>query len=545
MADEAPAKTGDTTPKAAFNAAASRIRTRFEEVLAHKMGDERARGVVEKLEQMQIPLPDSGNQFLTGHTGYLMFSNTHGVVIRIETEDTAYKSGTMRINDSAWMLRPIAVVRSQDVLIEVCPGVHYENSDAESRKLYWKMWGDGYHYWDERLDNAGRLPFKSPEFPDGVTVVIDRLSATELSVGLAPIMRALSVAVGMQTRSPLNDPAPKKGDIMAEFRQMMHEVTRWTKRVNPEFKVGVNDPQEILYGDLRRAFLDAWPQREQAPDPEKMAEFWRMVKQHKEDGKLVAGWNEAKEYQYKTSDAKNSADNYEKAMPEPGTIADAILLRDEVKGVMASYVSQGVHRTQKLPDNPQPVAFIEVRTTVEGGNDIVARLNIKGDTVPRDAADRLGLKDISEYYKMPYGLTEADVAGYVQLLDHQIVRGQITEQARIINMNRVWNALEERNPELQGLPLDRAHAGLLGQVITSVAQGYARADIAYGLQKQRDPAHEKELQDISREFGITLLWTPAPETAASIRKQMDEKIGHVLGVEPGGNAKLSAAKLIN
>ena len=231
------------------------------------------------------------------------------------------------------------------------PGIHLEKDDVESRKLYWRLWRDGYSYWDERIDNAGRLPFKSPKFPNGVTVSVDRLSANKLLIGIAPIMRALNLAFGTYNpfnyRSPLEAPKATGMNILAEFREMGRELTQKMIGRRP-FKPGVDDPQEILYGELNRAFQDAWPDGQDFPDAAKMKVFWEKVQQAKDEGKLVAGWNEVDPQKnvYKTSSAVSHAEHYEKVGAVIGDIEAATSLRDHVFRTLEEFSAYGIQRSE-------------------------------------------------------------------------------------------------------------------------------------------------------------------------------------------------------
>lgn len=328
--------------------AATRAPTALEERLQGRYGVDAARDIVTALNHLQIPLPEKSDAVLYGNAGLMLFSEVHGVIIRIETDKKWSYGNSVYVNDSPWMLQPLGAIQAGGLNIEIMPGVHAEKSDAESRKLYWKLWGEGYHYWDERIDNAGRLP-ATPEFPDGATVIVDRLSARKLSDSTAPVKRALKILEGeggsRSFRSPLTDPVIVLNDVRAEFSALVHELTGqgppksiagiklpapddWPPDVQfaplqspfvealkiaierlTQDKIsgekhspyaGMKDPQEVLYGPLRACFAEAWPQGAEAPDPEKISSFWQQVLAAKNDGLLVNGWEEFSE-----QDARN------------------------------------------------------------------------------------------------------------------------------------------------------------------------------------------------------------------------------------------------
>jgi hypothetical protein len=342
----------------------------FEKALKERFKPATVAEILDTLEKMQIPLPQDEAQFLTSQEGMLIFSNRHGVMLRIEKEwggipdDEGFLIGTaVRANDSAWMLQPLGAVKAGEAVVEIIPGIHYESSDAESRKLYWKMWSDGYTYWDDRVDNIGRLP-KLPG-PD-TAVIVDRLAATPLTSGAEAARRLLEVLKGERNlykyRSPIRvEPSPN-ADLRQEWDQMVEEVLkrrpslegaskydvesyeafrREYKSLWPDGQsapelvtqdmhrivframnlivddmmkggkrsreaLGADDPQEILWGDLKKAF------RKARTDPKKMGAFWAKVLAAKDEGRLVPGWNELQSTDpwNKTNKARQAATAY-------------------------------------------------------------------------------------------------------------------------------------------------------------------------------------------------------------------------------------------
>jgi len=359
----------------------------FADAVRRTFGNDGTDQILETLKKLQIPLPTAENQFVNGHAGIMLFSNKLGVTIRIETkrtyvpDDDGFTRGiAVRADDSAWMLQPIAAVELGKAVVEILPAIHWESRDAESRKLYWKLWSDGYDYWDDRIDNVGRLPDLPGKPGSGVTVVLDRLATQNIGESALAYHRAEEVLKGENNRykyrSPVHvEPSPLS-DLRQEWDQMLEEVKKrkpnleeadqydkegyntfmkelenyWPKEQKaPDFAqprelelamrralsfmshqnakdpvksretLGENDPQEILYGDLRQAFAKAWAKGAKSPDAAKMQAFWRKVRQAKEEGRMVAGWNEPgqlpDEYQYKkTGKALISAQAYDAMM---------------------------------------------------------------------------------------------------------------------------------------------------------------------------------------------------------------------------------------
>lgn len=523
----------------AFNAAALMAeKSYFEERMTRKFGSSTAREIVEKMNDLQIPLPRSSAEFISGTSGALLFSNKYGVVLRIEEEDgTGYNSAN-RANDSIWMLQPLGAVKAGKAHIEICPGVHYENRDVESRKLYWRMWGEGYHLWDERIDNAGRLPFKTPEFPEGVTVSVDRMAAVTLTNAVAPVRRALGVTLGglamgvlhLPVRSPLDDPKTPFSDLVAEIRTMSEEITRRASRAAPQYIPGVNDPQEILYGDLRRSFAAAWPEGADKPSPNRMAAFWRQVEEAREDGKLVAGWNELQNDDgTKTYLARQCAEAFEARPHAIGQIQPDLVLLGVVGHV---YESLAPFSEKIYAGDPRVGRDARQVVTSDGYQDLVMTFPDRQFSPDAQALENLyGVDGVSHYYTHPYGLDAANINGYAQGLLHMEARGMITTEDRAEGLTYMWRNLQRYNPELAGVLPDGADADRLQQAVTGFANAYSPADLKFMLEPANEgyidsPAYAK-LHKAVNDWGVALEWAAAPETLLSINQQLESRFEKV------------------
>lgn len=523
----------------AFNAAALMAeKSYFEERMMRKFGSSTAREIVEKMNDLQIPLPRSSAEFISGTSGALLFSNKYGVVLRIEEEDGAGYNSANRANDSIWMLQPLGAVKAGKAHIEICPGVHYENRDVESRKLYWRMWGEGYHLWDERIDNAGRLPFKTPEFPEGVTVSVDRMAAVTLTNAVAPVRRALGVTLGslamgvlhLPVRSPLDDPKTPFSDLLAEIRTMSEEITRRASRAAPQYIPGVNDPQEILYGDLRRSFAAAWPEGADKPSPNRMAAFWRQVEEAREDGKLVAGWNELQNDDgTKTYLARQCAEAFEARPHAIGQIQPDLVLLGVVGQV---YESLAPFSEKIYAGDPRVGRDARQVVTSDGYQDLVMTFPDRQFSPDAQALENLyGVDGVSHYYTHPYGLDAANINGYAQGLLHMEARGMITTEDRAEGLTYMWRNLQRYNPELAGVLPDGADADRLQQAVTGFANAYSPADLKFMLEPANEgyidsPAYAK-LHKAVNDWGVALEWVAAPETLLSINQQLESRFEKV------------------
>lgn len=236
-----------------FNGAAGSLpRTDFAAYLENTFDAATARDVLGTFARVGLPAPQKEDEFLAGTEGSLLFLNRYGVVIRIEHKDTQNSPSGFssdRIDDSPWVLRPLASIDAGKAVFEICPGTH--TSDDEMEALYLKEMAksDGVNFWDAGAQNIGRIPVSTPLMPQGIHVVIDRGAVNLLSEATNPIRHALAGEFAVQTKAA-------------------HEAV------------------ESFYGGLTRRFGDCWS------GGRPMRDFWNLCAKYAAAGKLVAGWNE-------------------------------------------------------------------------------------------------------------------------------------------------------------------------------------------------------------------------------------------------------------
>jgi len=232
--------------------------TDFARYLQSKFDHETARSVLKAFQQVGLPAPEKYEEFFMGKEGVLVFLNQYGIAIRIETIEKEEKYWLLRVNDSPWILQPVASIPAAKAIIEICPGCtvskgHEPKSGEigeEPEFLKSRLGEEGIDFWDTQIVNTGYLPIATPLFHKGIPVVIDRLAVAKLKEGVSVVKNLLS-----------------KAQKIAEAK----EVTEATKR---------------FYGPLQQLFSEAWT------DAQKMQKFWSLCEKYVQDGKLIAGWNE-------------------------------------------------------------------------------------------------------------------------------------------------------------------------------------------------------------------------------------------------------------
>ncbi len=243
----------------------------FSGYLQQLFGKTSADNVLEVFDRLGLPAPRSGKEFLAGAEGGLVFLNQYGLVIRIEHSDPENgRFGWSRVDDSGWVLRPLAGIEAGHAHVEICPGCNLEQDARKIDYLKKRLEEQRIDFWDRWLVNIGRVPVCTERFPEGMPVVIDRLAVCALTESAEPVAKAL-----------------------AQEAQDAAEV------------------QETLYAPLRAALDEAWPDKEGPADAKKMQTFWKLCAQYVADGKMVAGWNQAEiGVYYKTDIVINVAKTY-------------------------------------------------------------------------------------------------------------------------------------------------------------------------------------------------------------------------------------------
>lgn len=196
--------------------------------------------VMNALKSLKIPLPQNENQFMEGTDGALLFLNAEAVVIRIENKETAMLYDAVRLDDHPLVLQPLAKLDAGAMVIEICAGTKLTGRYADALSIGRALEADGLWFIDQQSENTGLLPVRTPDFPRGVPVVIDRLAVARLDE-----------------------------EISAEKKTLSRQA---------------KEAQKKLYKPLRTAFR-------RAHDKGRMRDFWMACRVAKIEGVLIDGWN--------------------------------------------------------------------------------------------------------------------------------------------------------------------------------------------------------------------------------------------------------------
>ncbi|MBI3440262.1 MAG: hypothetical protein HY052_00375 [Proteobacteria bacterium] len=261
-------------------------KTDFGNYLAEEFGYETAVQVVDVFQKLKLPVPQNSDEFLNGNEGCVVFSNKHGVVLRIEQKWVIEMNwDSDKVPDSPWILKPLASIETDKAKVEICPGCHADGVGKDGAYLYSQLRLQNIDYWDVDIGNFGRLPITSPRFPAGIPVVIDRGAVKKMDKGVLPPQQVKKI---LHTSPPH---LKKKTEVMAADQE-------------------ATEAQEKLYAPLRQAFEAAWPSGQSAPsDVQKMEQFWTLCERFLQDRKLVVGWNDTKGW--KSTVVVETAKHYE------------------------------------------------------------------------------------------------------------------------------------------------------------------------------------------------------------------------------------------
>lgn len=219
---------------------------KFQRLIYEKLGFHTANNISKMFSMLGLPEPSEG-AFLPANDGGLLFLNDYGVVIRFEHRLNSIKKTCFT---HPAILQPLAVLETGNTRIEICPGVKLAKGlkPHEMEYIVNSLAADGLELTDPNYQtNFGYLPMATPEFPDGIPVLIDR--------------EGKSVSLKL-------DVSGAKGFVGALVKPSSQSHD-WDANSSPYTLM-----QEMLYTPLQRAFQKAWPEGKAYPDTIKLAEFW-------------------------------------------------------------------------------------------------------------------------------------------------------------------------------------------------------------------------------------------------------------------------------
>lgn len=232
-------------------------------------------------DKLGLPVPEYGECYEGTSSRKLVFLNPFGLVIRITPENKLLGF------DNAHFLKPLFARHAHGYQFAIDPGIDCPLSDFETVYIYHHLeTKHGIRVSDGKPENLGYLPGFDGYYP--LMIDLDQMVKLDENAGSS------LAAVVHQVQQALNIYEDKHG------HKCNSQVTCWEN--GP-------DPQDIVYGPLKKIMNKAWPADAKTPDPEMVKEFFKACRDYKSSGRLLSRWTE---FDYNgTSDIANA---YEKRL---------------------------------------------------------------------------------------------------------------------------------------------------------------------------------------------------------------------------------------
>lgn len=203
----------------------------------HKVEDFLEKKELNIFDMLQLPIPKDKSEYLHGTLGALIFLDDYGCVLRIE------RLVNKRDIEHPHLLDPFIKFDLGGFEIGIYPGTKTTNSEEVRDYLVEAFDKDNLDFMDNQIANAGVIPVKTVDFPNGFPVVIDVPSVAKLS----------------------------------------H---------NKQIKSAVRNVQAEFYKEIIDVAKDVIDKETGLPIKEKMQEFWQVCKKSRKNRVTIPGWRE-------------------------------------------------------------------------------------------------------------------------------------------------------------------------------------------------------------------------------------------------------------
>jgi len=171
----------------------------------------------------------------------------------------------------------------------------------------------------------------------------------------------------------------------------------------------------------------------------------------------------------------------------------------------------------------------EILNTLAAHPEQVRELGKSFRQPPVDFEKKYGLIGISQYYRLPEGLSSAALDSYSVLLHKNF-----PEEQGLMKMNEAWDELKELNLILKKINYDAGNISMMYNLLMGVASAFNIRDIQHFIS---DPRAAGSKMRASAEFGSLVQifnyasrpaefgfgWVASPKTIAYIREQAESK----------------------
>ncbi len=227
----------------------------FHQQMTYHFDKETADKIIQTLGDLNLPVPQSNVEYFDASVGALLFLDDYACTVRIEiseaerTRDNLERGYVMqgRRVEHPLVLETLGSIDAGKATIEIVPGIRTSQDEELSLEMKDILAEDGVDYWDDAAMNIGILPVKSVDFPEGVPVVLDRLSVDHLS--------------------------ERPNEIMRDFEEK-------------EFQSRIYKPAQ----DVFNAAVAQGKEQGKSISPEGVQKFWDKCREMKAEHKLFPGW---------------------------------------------------------------------------------------------------------------------------------------------------------------------------------------------------------------------------------------------------------------
>ena len=147
---------------------------------------------------------------------------------------------------------------------------------------------------------------------------------------------------------------------------------------------------------------------------------------------------------------------------------------------------------------------------------------------PLELEEGYGFRNLAGHYKMPDGITAADLQSYGQVMLHAQMRDEITNREMQQKLQRVIDRLTELNPQLKELRPDPHDFDARYDTVLGIASDFNVKDMNFwlsgntGTVAQQNPVwNAMETSIIGR--GIPLKWVASMDTLQSVDAQLNQR----------------------
>ena len=227
--------------------------------IASGLPDYQSREVLNFFKNLDLPLPRKDEWFQGSSDRRLVFLNDEGLVLRITPEHEILTF------DHQHFLKPLFQRRAAGLHFAIDPGIDCPVPESDASKIYRYLREEHrINVADSKAENLGYLPGYGRKHP--LMIDLDWM-----------------ISIGDEENEFL-----ARSVILA--RKLMGHKVAQPEQTTSETEVSTPDPQDIVYGDVRKMISNAWKEGIKTSDPEGIKAFFETCRDYKQEGRLLTRW---------------------------------------------------------------------------------------------------------------------------------------------------------------------------------------------------------------------------------------------------------------